>query len=224
MKRHLGLVLLMLTSSVTAMDSEGLNGVYRFMADLQSQFSSHSYGIASLEELIADMDEPIWSDFIGMQTKPNLIGSTRLFHDCCNTLVDHMGDLERSYRLAQVSGAYREMKPKNYDNIVPVITNLMRLMITKCRVDINLRDPSHENTALHYIIKHADSTKKDNTKKLNVMIKVLLEAKADPSIKNMGGETPLDLCKDDSSKKILQDWIAAHQPANPATTTTTTSN
>lgn len=201
---------------------------YKFMRDLQSHFYHHSIRIDRLKELIDRMGTlSYWANFMAMETQHNLeTGYTRLFHDCCNSLVRNMGFLAESYRDEQKKARRLTLSDVDYDNINSIIAELMEQMITKCKVDINLRDLDAENTALHYIIKHAD-----NARKTNVMIKALLEAKADPTLKNIKGKTPLDLCEYDSSKKILQNWIAAHQPAqsqqqqaNPTTTTTTTTS
>lgn len=163
----------------------------------------------SLNALEATVENSInFKDMLMLQSPDS---DSRLFHECCKKIINNMGYL-------------RESCENQQKRINPLLRSILKSWAEKSKIDINTPDLSYENTPLHYVIKY-----QTNSKDLNPVVKALLSAKADPTIKNINGETPLDLCQKKSTKKLLKKWIAKYESTpdsqeqgQTATTTTTT--
>lgn len=201
---------------------------YTIMARLLNASFHRSKTINDLRDMVNEASSEDWLPFMLMQGEHDAItGDTRLFHACCKTILRNMGYLAESYRDEQQNDhTRRTLTQYDYNEVTPIVEDLLKSWAEKSNIDINTKDLNYEDTPLHHVCRfeHDDV-------KMNVVIKALLEAKADPSIKNINGQTPLDLCEKKASRKTLEDWLAANQPAqnqqqqvNPTTATTTTSN
>jgi len=175
---------------------------WKVMRELEDHVSSMQF--EAFEKLMEDTKfDP------HTQSQQNYItGQGRLIHENCRDLVEQVGYIADKYRRKNGGNGYTELTGQDFQNIEPTIEKLLRGWVEKFKINVNIKDLYHEDTPLSIIVR------KEHAGKMTPVVKALLALGADPTIKNLSGKTPLDLCDHESVRKIMQDWVKQKEIAD----------